>query len=110
MIGQFDGPYVEPAIDGPDPEVLRTAVNGQRWSGLMPDIEAEIERAKAQVATRVYGMINEGTLTPEASHLAWMEVHALDKMLKRFNSKVKLGLNMSQQLAKHINQGETDNG
>jgi hypothetical protein len=95
-------------IEGPDPALIESALDGQRWAGVMPDIASEVARAKAQVEQRVYRAINEGTLTPEASHLAWLELHALDKMLKRLSSKVKLGLSMGEKFAEQI--GEIDNG
>lgn len=86
----------------PDPRTVELASASQRWAGVMPDIRSEVERAKTQVEMRVFSQINAGTLTPEAGQLAWLELHALDKMLKRFNGKVRFG--------QALNLGETDNG
>ena len=96
-------------IEGPEPELIELALAGQRWAGVLPDIESEVMRAKAQVENRVFREINSGTLTAEASRLAWLELHALDKMLKRFASKVKLGAAMGEKFAQTL-KGETDNG
>jgi hypothetical protein len=86
--------------DKPSPDTILQTVASQRWAGLLPDIEGEVLRAKKQVEDRVFRAVEAGTLTQEASHLAWLEVHALQKMLRRFNSKAVL-----PQII-----GETDNG
>jgi hypothetical protein len=99
MIGPYDKIELGQTA-APTPAVIEQAVTANRWAGVLPDIRSEILRAKAQVEARVFRSINDGSATPEASHLAWLELHALDKMLKRFAGKSTLPQTI----------GETDNG
>lgn len=51
-----------------------------------------------QLVQRVYNQILDGTLTPEVAYNAWLEKHSYDKLFKRLETKVKLGIDLASRL------------
>lgn len=83
---------------GPTPEELALFADGAKIRNLMPYISREVAAMKKAVETRVYTAIAQGTFTPEHAHTAWLELNAYDRLLKRLETHVKIGLDAGTKL------------
>lgn len=90
--------YEPPLNREPTPEEVMLAAQRSRWAGLADDLGAEFDRAGQQVIARVFKAIRDGSLTPEASLLAWQELYAVEKLRKRVGAKANEGLSEAVEL------------
>jgi hypothetical protein len=78
-------------VIGPTPEEAEHLGEYGRLSGMVPYLQAEVDRMDAQLETRVFKALEAGKLTPEEALSAWMEKRALKRLLQKIEHKVKLG-------------------
>jgi len=79
---------------------------GAQFAAMMPELEMEVGRLTKEVQNRVFAAIRDGTLTDEAAKMAWMEVYAAFMLVRKFNTKVKLGVSVGETFADQMKIGE----
>lgn len=72
---------------------MRRARVGAEVGAVLPHIEQEIDRMARALDNRMMAAIAAGKLTPEMAVEGWMERAACAKLLKNFQSIVRLGQN-----------------
>lgn len=74
-----------------DPQTLIRARAGARMSGILPYIESEIAQMAKSLDNRMFAAAANGTLTSEMAMAGWMERWACQKLLKHFQTIVRMG-------------------
>lgn len=69
---------------------------GAKLAGLLPYLEAEVDRMDRALENRVYDLINKGALTPEAAFMAWLEKKTLRAFVTRLRQKVNMGQSVGE--------------
>lgn len=99
-------PKFKPVVDDPTPEEMRTIADGARMAHMLPYIKESIERQLDVIQTRVYAAIANGSFTPEMAVTAWHEMAANRNMLKRYSTKVTLGINAAERHSETFKLGD----
>lgn len=76
-----------------DPKTLIRARAGAILSNTMPYIEDELAKMAHALDHRMFAAAGSGELTPEMALAGWMERYAYQKLLKHFQTSVRLGVN-----------------
>ena len=71
-------------------------------AGFLPYLEAEVAGMVKSLENRVFTGITAGTLTAEQALNAWMERHALRKLLVNFEQKIKASQTVAAVNAKSL--------
>lgn len=71
-------------------------------SNFLPYIHREVDSLIHAVENRVFRELREGTLTPEAAMSAWMEVNALRQLSGRFDTRVRVGVSVGEEVATEL--------
>lgn len=91
---------------GPTPKEMSEIATGARMANILPDIRREIEDSMNQTRTRVFTQIRDGSFTPELAEAAWREVHAAHMLLKKFETRVSLGIDAATRHTTSFKIGE----
>jgi hypothetical protein len=84
-------------------EIRRLSRNGAAMSGMLPYLEDNLAALARALDNRMMSAINAGTMTPELALEGWMERAAYAKLLKHFQSVVRMGENPTGQPLKPRN-------
>lgn len=74
-----------------DPQTLIRSRAGARVSGMLPYVEAEIAQMAKALDNRMFAAAANGELTSEMAMAGWMERWACQKLLKHFQTIVRMG-------------------
>lgn len=72
-------------------EIRRLSRNGVAMQGVLPYVEDNIATMARALDNRMLSAITNGTMTPEMALEGWMERAAYMKMLKHFQTVVRMG-------------------
>lgn len=93
-------------IPGPNIDAMAKVNDGARIAHMLPDMEREIGSLMHTVETRMYQAIANGSLTPEAAVTAWHEMAAYRNLLKRYQTRVKVGESVAETHKRSFTIGE----
>ncbi len=93
---------------GPQPEELDKISEGSYIAGVMPYVRAEIEGMIKTTRTRIFTAITSGSYTIEQGDSAWRELYAYHRLLKRLETKVRMGQYAGGKVAKDMTIGGND--
>lgn len=85
-------------ISGPSPEDLRLMSNGAKMASALPYIESEIGRMVSLTKTQALKHLADNTLTPEMALSAWREIASYERLLKRLQTHVKVGISAADRV------------
>lgn len=72
-------------------EIRRLSRDGVAMAGVLPYIEAQIDTLARALDHRMISAAANGTMTPELALEGWMERIAYSKLLKHFQTVVRMG-------------------
>jgi hypothetical protein len=75
---------------------------------MLPFIQAETDKAIAALETRVFQQLRENTLTPDMALTAWMQKAAHLDVVRRLNTRVRVGTSIAERNLDVLNQGVTN--
>lgn len=75
----------------PEAEIHRLSRNGAAMSGVLPYVEDNLATLARALDNRMLSAIVNGTMTPELALEGWMERAAYAKILKHFQTIVRMG-------------------
>lgn len=78
---------------------------GAEIAAMLPIIKAEVDRQDKALENRIFMELNGGRLSPEAALNAWMEKAAIRKMLKNFETKVRVGQTIGERTKELLETG-----
>lgn len=96
---KFDG---EMYASGPTPDQLDKISSGAHIASVLPFVQAEIEGMMDAVRARVFAALNDGTFDANMAEAAWREIHGYHRLLKRLETRVKVGNSVGQRVAKQL--------
>lgn len=82
----------------PTPEQLLDLSQGAKLAALAEPLSADLGKLMEQSMNKVFIEIANGTLTPDLALQAWYELNAYQRLLQRFNQRIKVGQSISAQL------------
>lgn len=62
-----------------------------RIAGFLPLLEQQISKMDRTLETKVFALMNKGTLTPDMALYFWQEKLALRRLLSHFNQSARIG-------------------
>lgn len=79
-----------------------------RLMGFLPYLQKEVDGMAKAVENRVFTSITQGTFSPDQAYQAWLEVHAMKRMVKRLETQVKVGQSQGAKATPYL-EGEPPN-
>ncbi len=89
----------------PTPEDLEKVHSGSYIASVLPFVKDEIVGMMGTVQNKVFAAIRDGSYTPEIGDSAWREAYGYYRLMKRLESKVKVGQHVGEKVAKHMKLG-----
>ncbi len=83
----------------PTPQQLGSVRDGLLIAGFLPYLQQEVAKMCQGVETRMSDAQAKAELTPELALNGWLEVFAARRLLRRFESMVKVGQSQGQRVA-----------
>jgi hypothetical protein len=71
---------------------LAAIVDGARLAGVLPYVEAELQKGIDACIVRMDQMLSDGKLTPELAQMAWIELLSYRRRMRRLTQKVRIGV------------------
>lgn len=91
---------------GPTPTELADLATGARFANLLPEITADTVKMKEAVERRIFAAMRDNTYTPAMADAAWREVYAIQMLLKKFQTRVSLGIDAADKHRAVLTIGE----
>jgi hypothetical protein len=87
---------------------LGKVMDGARLAGSLPYLTDEIDKMEDALISRVLSTINDHTLTPDAAYAAWLELASYRSLLKRFRTRIAVGVSAGERSQDALNQLRSD--
>lgn len=82
-------------MTNPDPTELALAGDAAVLVNFMPYLRAEVDKMQRDVESRAYAGLRDHSLTPEQALSLWREKLAAADLLRRFDTRIKMGHTMA---------------
>lgn len=89
--------------DEPSPQQMRTMQAGAQASAVLPMIQNETLNVVAGIQRRALTDLSAGRLTPDAALEAWRNIASAHKLLKAFETRIKVGNSLADTYADQMN-------
>lgn len=88
-------------------EELAAITTGAEISGMLPALASEIAKMQQTIVNSVLTDISAGSLTPEIAYQRWIEYATQQRLLQRFNQKVRVAVSVGEKNRDELSKRST---
>lgn len=90
------------------PEDLVTIRSSAKLSGILPELQAELDGMSKTVMQQMFAAIRRKTLTADEALNAWMELYSYNRLLTRMSQRANIANSVTERLSPQLTIGDDD--
>ena len=87
------------------PDDIARVRGGAKIGGILPVIEAELDKMKETALTKAFMLHDKGTLTDSMAKGIILELYAYHRLLRRLKGEIRVSVTLGEQMAPSLEKG-----